>query len=69
MQGDQTYFKPLEEALIKHVDTIQHLYLCWIPVKVLSYLMNLISLEVDCIIYPYYATQIGMIWKIYFYLI
>ncbi|RGB41685.1 hypothetical protein C1646_810535 [Rhizophagus diaphanus] len=41
------FFKTLEESLIKHTDTIQHLRIYWKPItKILSYLVNLLSLEI-----------------------
>jgi hypothetical protein len=41
------YFKTLEESLIKCADTIQYLRIGWRPVtKFLSYLVNLVSLEI-----------------------
>jgi hypothetical protein len=41
------FFKSLEESLYKHTDTIQHLKIYWKPItKILSYLVNLSSLEI-----------------------
>ncbi|GBC09117.1 hypothetical protein RclHR1_08610004 [Rhizophagus clarus] len=51
------FFKALEESLIKHIDTIQHLRIYWKPItKILSYLVNLLSLEIYSS-NPYYNTN------------
>ncbi|PKY32250.1 hypothetical protein RhiirB3_450302 [Rhizophagus irregularis] len=43
-----TYFKTLEESLIKCADTIQYLKIRWIPItNYLSYLINLVSLKIQ----------------------
>ncbi|RGB35820.1 hypothetical protein C1646_758845 [Rhizophagus diaphanus] len=43
-----TYFKTLEESLIKCADTIQYLKIRWIPItNYLSYLVNLVSLKIQ----------------------
>lgn len=52
-KGSEIYRQTLEELLIKCADTVQHLKINWNPVtKFLSYLVNLVSLEimnfVDC---------------------
>jgi hypothetical protein len=45
---DESFNKSLEESLIKHVNTIQHIRMDWKPVtSILSYLVNLLSLEIN----------------------
>jgi len=44
---DEQLRESLEESLIKHADTIQHLIIDWKPfTRILLYLVNLISLEI-----------------------
>ncbi|CAB5179721.1 unnamed protein product [Rhizophagus irregularis] len=46
-KGNEIYRQSLEELLIKCADTVQHLKINWNPVtKFLSYLVNLVSLEI-----------------------
>jgi hypothetical protein len=48
----KSYCKALEEPLIKHADTIQYLRIDWGPItKFLSYLVNLISLDLTYMSY------------------
>ncbi|RGB25484.1 hypothetical protein C1646_820997 [Rhizophagus diaphanus] len=48
----KSYCKNLEESLIKHADTIQYLRIDWEPItKFLSYLVNLVSLDLTYICY------------------
>ncbi|RGB43396.1 hypothetical protein C1646_680881 [Rhizophagus diaphanus] len=45
--NDESFYKSLEESLIKHADTIQYLKIDWIPITgFLSYLVNLSILEI-----------------------
>ncbi|CAB5387798.1 unnamed protein product [Rhizophagus irregularis] len=46
MIEDESIYKTLEESLIKHADTIQHLKIGWKPItRFLSHFTNLLSLE------------------------
>ncbi|CAG8722125.1 10640_t:CDS:2, partial [Rhizophagus irregularis] len=48
----KSYCKNLEESLIKHADTVQYLRIDWEPItKFLSYLVNLVSLDLTYICY------------------
>jgi hypothetical protein len=52
MTTDESFCKVFEVLLIKHVDTIKYLKINWMPVtKSISYLVNLISLEIDSFYY------------------
>ncbi|GBB94933.1 hypothetical protein RclHR1_24440002 [Rhizophagus clarus] len=49
-ERNESFNKILEKSLIKHVDTIQYLRMDWKPTtKILSYLDNLLSLEINII--------------------
>jgi hypothetical protein len=44
---NESFYKSLEESLIKHVNTIQHLGIIWNPTtRFLSHFVNLLSLEI-----------------------
>ena len=45
---NESVCRTLENSLIKHMNTIQHLRIEWLPVtRILSYLVNLISLTIE----------------------
>jgi hypothetical protein len=48
-----SHFKIIEESLIKHVHTVQHLKINWLPItKILSYdCKNLLSLDIEVEVY------------------
>ncbi|GBC05427.1 hypothetical protein RclHR1_06210012 [Rhizophagus clarus] len=49
---NESFYKSLEESLIKHADTIQYLRISWNPTtKFLSYFVNLLTLK---IVMPFY---------------
>ncbi|GBC07670.1 hypothetical protein RclHR1_07600009 [Rhizophagus clarus] len=46
--SDESFYKSLEESLIKHTDTVQYLKMSWTPItRILSCFVNLISLNID----------------------
>ncbi|RIA92896.1 hypothetical protein C1645_874466 [Glomus cerebriforme] len=52
MTNDESFCRILEVSLVKHADTIKFLKINWKPVtKSISYLKNLISLEIDSFYY------------------
>jgi hypothetical protein len=48
MYIDESFYKTLEETLVKHANTLQYLKIDWKPMtRFLSYLVNLLSLEIN----------------------